>query len=187
MMPSVVPTSRRGECVPLERVPPRAAQPGAAWFIAVTAPRMERIAQDQCSRLGVPTFLPLKELPPGDIRACAPLWPGYLFVAAPYVPPTVTAARSMVATSDGPVVTPRGMVERLMERADKDGIVLPFKPPPAAPRFAVGETVRINSGPMTGAFGTIARINGHHARVALNLFASIVPVDVRTEQIARVA
>jgi transcription antitermination factor NusG len=160
------------------------AAPERRWYVAATAPRLERIAQDQLTRAGVGTFLPLRELPPDDIRACAPLWPGYLFVASPYVPQTATAARRIVATEQGPIATPRGLVERLMAQADKDGIVLPYK---ATPRFAVGDHVRIEFGPLTGSFGTIARINGHHVRVEINLFSRTAPLDLRSEQLSRVA
>jgi hypothetical protein len=159
------------------------ADPGARWYVAATAPRLERAAELQCWRVGVPTFLPLRELAANDPKAFAPLWPGYLFVAAAAVPRGVTAARRMVATENGPVATPRGMVERLIERADRDGIVLQYKP---APGFKAGDMVRIEFGPFTGAFGTIVRVDGHYARVELNLFARIAPVSLKTEQLTRI-
>jgi hypothetical protein len=160
------------------------ADPGARWYVAATAPRLERAAELQCWRVGVPTFLPLRELAANDPRACAPLWPGYVFVAAPAIPRGVTAARRMVATENGPVATPRGMVERLIERADRDGIVLTYK---ARPRFASGDDVRVLCGPFEGAFGRVTKVNGHHVGVALTLFSRETVVFLRSEQVERVS
>jgi hypothetical protein len=186
-MLATIPIRSRGDCIPLEPAPAPAALPGARWYVGVTAPRMERIAQDQCSRAGVPTFLPLKELPPEDPRACAPLFPGYLFLCAAALPTGVTAARGVVSTAAGPIICPRGLVERIMGDCDEDGLHKKHRFTPAQPpRFAVGDLVRIDHGPLMGAFGTIARVNGHHLRVELHHFLGNAPVDLRTEQVSRI-
>jgi hypothetical protein len=183
-MASVLPSRARGDCVPLEAPPPPVAPVGARWYVGITVPRLERIARDQCSRAGVPTFLPLRELGPADPRACAPLYPGYLFMTDCHVPSVVTAARGIVSTAGGPIVVPPGMVERLMAKCDKDGVHSDHRHR-AGPQFAVGDEVRILCGPLMGAFGTIARINGHHLRVDINLFSRNAAVDLRTEQVER--
>jgi transcription antitermination factor NusG len=76
------------------------------------------------------------------------------------------------------------LVERLMAQADADGIVLPYK---AAPRFAAGDHVRVLCGPFEGAFGAVAKVNGHHLGVALTLFSRETVVFLRSEQVERVS
>jgi KOW motif len=183
-MLATIPIRSRGDCVPLEPVPAPATLPSARWYVAATSPRMEVMAAWQLGRAGVTTFLPLRELGPEAPKPCEPLWPGYLFTAAAHLPAGVTAARGIVRTTDGPIATPIGMVERLMAAADKDGIVEGYRAPP---RLATGDTVRILNGPFAGAFGTIARVNGANAMVELNLFARTTGVFVKVEQVERVA
>jgi hypothetical protein len=183
----LIPAGARGEAVALEAPPPIPIPPGARCFVWITAPRAERVAQQQCSRHGVPTFLPLRELAANDPKACAPMFPGYLFACAAGILPGITAARGVVSTADGPIIVPPAALAKLLGECDADGIHKRgrLEPPPEPPRYAVGEPVRVIAGPLTGAIATIARVNGAHVRVELHHFLGNAPADLRAEQVER--
>lgn len=160
------------------------------WFVAVTAPRAERIAQMQLAREGVETFLPLKEDAP-TLKTpinVKPIWPGYLFVTRETVPESVSAVRSFIVGPEGRAVcVPDGLVESLMDRADADGLIDPYVPPAAQARPLVGQVVRMLYGTLAGHFATVERLRGSAMMLEIHCQGVKWMIKAKVEQVALVA
>jgi transcription antitermination factor NusG len=138
--------------------------PISPWYVVCTAPNAERIAKLQFEREGIETLLLLRELPPTDGKPVnvVPLWPGYLFVRATFIPQRAYQARHLIRDLDGEAVpVPPGVLEYWIERADADGLVNDYRyiPPPSPfeRTYVKGDIVRVTEGHMMGAFLPIAR------------------------------
>jgi transcription antitermination factor NusG len=165
------------------------------WAVAITLPRAERIAKRQFTEAGVEAFLPLRERPPTPERPLVvePLWPGYLFICGAQIPKRrsgetlVRAASGLISTLDGnPILAPRGLVEGLIARADSDGLLERYEPPPPfEPKK--GDAVRVKWGVLEGWFGIVNRIRGIKLELEFSCAIGQKPVWVRSEQVEAAA
>lgn len=132
-------------------------QSGQAWYVVRSKPRREQYAQDQLIRRGVETFLPrIVERQRGAQPSVGPLFPGYLF-ARIHLESQYTSViwapgvHNMVAFGDVPTPVEREVVDFLVERCGKEGVVR------CLPTFAEGDLVRVVGGPLEGLRGVVQR------------------------------
>lgn len=165
------------------------------WCVAITSPRAERIAKRQFADAGIDCFLPLRERPPtlATPVIVEPIWPGYVFVCTRQIPmrpsgeTLVRAAHRLIATRTGdPILTPAGLVEAMIAKADSDGLLERYEPPPPwIPR--VREVVRLLYGHFAGQFGEIRDVFGERLKIALACQSGQLVVRVKSEQVAPVS
>jgi transcription antitermination factor NusG len=175
------------------------------WYVAVTLPRLERIAQKQYERLGIETFLPLRERPPTPERPLVvePIWAGYVFVTEPIIPTAErlfltapyqlqvrelsVAVRGIVSARNGdPIQVPPRFIERLMAKADADGLIDKYEAPPRWEPKA-GDEVRIKFGVFAGSFGIIEKTRGVWVKISFSCFGGRSMLDTTLEQIEAAA
>jgi transcriptional antiterminator RfaH len=121
------------------------------WGVVRSQPQRERFASKRLEAGGFETFLPQVQTK----RACAPLFPGYLFV---FIVDRWRAINStlgvlcLVRTGDCPARCPDREIEALKALIDGHGFVrLPDKPlKPMRYVFAKGVAVKIVGGPLQG-------------------------------------
>ena len=156
---------------------------GAYWYALQTYPRHEKRV---CSDLGLramESFLPLYETVHRwkngcKVRVELPLFPGYLFVRINprerYKVLRLPGTVSIVGSASGPWPLPEAEIERL--RASLQ--TRKFEP---HPYLAVGQKVRIKSGPLANMTGFLVRQSGG-LRVVLSVEmirqSAAVEVDV---------
>jgi transcriptional antiterminator NusG len=115
----------------------------------------------------------------------APLFPSYLFVAASphgwwrarWAPGVVR----LVLGGDAPAHVSDAVVAELKSRERNGLIELPTSPwlKPAGPRFKSGDTVRINTGPLSGFTGLVAGMRGRdRVAVLLTMLGGLQPVEL---------
>jgi len=142
------------------------------WYVAMTRPRKERVAEENLKRQEFRCFLPLHTVTTRHARKFAtkavPAFLGYIFVIISVeqqrwrsVNGTIGVARLLTA-NDKPVPVAPGVVETLVKSSDAKGALL-FEPP-----LSAGDKVRLRSGPFADALGVLQRLDGA-GRVALML------------------
>lgn len=116
---------------------------GERWYVVQTVPRAEALALDHLERQGYAVFCPRLRKTVRHARqskaVLAPLFPGYLFVRFDV---GRTARRAINGTRGvvRPLLLPDDLVAQLVARVQADGAVA------WAPRFAVGQAVRVVHG-----------------------------------------
>jgi len=129
------------------------------WFVAYTQPRGELVAVDNLRRQGFDVYLPVFRKRRSHARrtdyVSAPLFPRYVFVA---LDPQAGEWRSvnstrgvahLVANGDRPLPMADAVMRAIRAREDDQGMVVMD----AAPSFAPGQTLAIDSGPLAGTVG----------------------------------
>lgn len=164
-------------------------QTGPRWYVAQTQADREQVAQLHLRRQRFVTFLPMVLQTVRHARkvqqARKAYFPGYLFVridvgaqAWRSINGTIGVSR-LLTTGDRPQPTPVGLVEMLLGAADPAGIVN------LTPALAIGQQVRIVSGPFADRLGIVERLGGpERVRILLELMTMTVPVEVTRGQIA---
>lgn len=171
------------------------------WFVAVTAPRAERIAKEQLSKIGVSSFLPLRERPPTPEQPLIvePIFPGYLFVAAEeligqlrhhppaldgegFIPRETFALRRLLCNEGDPVVMPRRCIEKWLLRADPDGLVDRYRAPEIR-LLRKDDVVQIRSGAYVNMFGVVEWARGEKLKIVVTCFNRPTDVYLRAEQV----
>jgi transcription antitermination factor NusG len=182
--------------VPLESESP---EPGRAfptlvrderWYVVQTLPCREASAQMQLAAQGFRTFLPryaktirhARKL----ITSSAPLFPRYLFVALDLgrdrwrsVNGTFGVA-GLIMGDEFPISLQRGVVESLAASCGADGHVQ------LSDGLAVGQRVRVLTGPFADMIGKLARLDGGaRVQVLLQLLGGEVAVSVARAALMR--
>jgi transcriptional antiterminator RfaH len=125
-----------------------------SWYVLQTKPRMEDVVDLRLRACGTETYLPrMFERVRAGLhvqRRVVPIFPSYLFVAldlrergidARYTP----GARDFVRSSGEPQPVGEDIVDAIRARVGPGGV---YDPP--ARRFAPGERLRIEEGPLRG-------------------------------------
>ena len=123
------------------------------WHLVLCRPNQHQLAERSLSRLDCEVFLPRQESRRHwrgrIIQELRPVFAGYLFVgtdpARPIWQPIRRAhgvSRIIGFGAHGPAMVPARVVAGLMARCDADGVLRPFQN-----EFAVGDAIRIVSGP----------------------------------------
>ena len=152
------------------------------WFAVYTAPNHEKRVAEMITTREIETFLPLyrttrqwKKRPPVTLEL--PLFPSYLFVRVAH-------------RERGPVLSTPGVLSFVgngkhavsVPDCEIDALRSGIEQYPAEPHscLAVGESVRVTSGPFAGYTGTLVR-NKTGARVVLTIDAIMQGVAVEID------
>jgi len=156
---------------------------GERWYVVQTLPCREARAQIHLAAQGFRTFLPRYAKTVRHARrlstVSAPLFPRYLFVALDLgrhrwrsVNGTFGVA-GLLMGDEFPIPVQGGVVESLAASCGADGHVA------LADGLAVGQAVRVLSGPFADMVGKLARLDGGaRVQVLLQLLGGEVPVSV---------
>lgn len=164
-----------------------------SWYALQTKPRQEPHAAVQLQLRNLPVYLPLVRVKTVNPRAARlrPFFPGYLFArldTAAIVPPQlrwVPGLRGVVQFGGQPAIVPDPVIHELKQRIDSivsagglDG-----------EGFRPGEPVLITHGPFAGyeAIFDLRLRDSTRARVLLEMLHRVVPVQISTDHIRRVA
>ncbi|MGH6958042.1 MAG: transcription termination/antitermination protein NusG [Caulobacteraceae bacterium] len=145
----------------------------------------ESLAAEQLERQGFSTFLPRQPRAVRHARrirhVMAAYFPGYLFVRLDLarqrwrsVNGTVGVVH-LVSGGEGPSPVPRGVVEGLIEAADRLGVL-------QGPPLRAGQTVRIVAGAFADKLAIIERLDeAGRVRVLLDIVSGQVPATIRRD------
>jgi transcription elongation factor/antiterminator RfaH len=159
---------------------PRALLSAERWFLAHTQPNSEFKAEFHLNVQGFRTYCPHIRKTIRHARQLrtvrAPLFPRYVFVGLDLERDRWLSVRSTIGVShlvtcDGrPVPVPVGIVESLIARSDGNLTRLDGG-------LAIGQTVRILSGPFADFVGRLEQISeAGRVRVLLEMMGTAVPV-----------
>lgn len=151
------------------------------WYVARTLPRQEARAEFHLRQQGIRAFLPRATKTVRHARKLrtvnAPFFPGYIFAVLDVrrdrwraVNGTFGVA-SLIMGGEQPLPVPPNVVEHLLDYTDQSGIV----------RFdrdlREGQSVRVTTGPFTGALGYLERLDPKgRVRVLLDIMGGNVPM-----------
>lgn len=135
------------------------------WYLVLCRPNQHHIAKRSLSRLDCEVFMPLQQVQRRwrgrTLKDVRPVFPGYVFVGMdprrPIWHPVKTAygvSRMIGFGEHGPAVVPDGIISGLMARCDGEGIMRPLED-----SFAVGDRIRIISGPFADFVTEIDKID----------------------------
>ena len=153
------------------------------WYLVHTQPYSERKAELHLGVQGFKTHFPQIQKTIRHARRLmtvrAPLFPRYMFLILDLGRDRWLSVRSTVGVSslftceDRPVPVPNGVVEALVARTDEAGLAL------FDAGLAMGQTVRILSGPFADFVGTLQRLDAAgRVRVLLTMMGTAVPVTL---------
>jgi transcriptional antiterminator RfaH len=130
-----------------------------AWAVVKAEPSHDRLAVTGVTLLGFETFWPRTRVRVGAQYRTLPLFPGYFFarIDGTWMPIARTiGVHGLIMSGAAPARCPDEEIRRLLEMADRDGVVRLGPRPNGAPRpaFAPGDQVRIVDGAFRG-FGAL--------------------------------
>jgi transcriptional antiterminator RfaH len=164
--------------------------PGERWYVATTLPRKERVAEANLERQQYRSFLPRLLVTRRHANRfkteLAPLFPRYIFVILEVerqrwrsVNGTLGIER-LITDGNFPQAVAPGIVETLIQSSDRRGAVV-FQ----TGGLAIGERVRLLTGPFANAFGSLQRLDSTgRVQVLLDLLGKQVKVSVTHDRIA---
>lgn len=150
------------------------------WYVIYTKPRQEKFASRHLEQKGLSSFLPMIREPWKTKRkTIEPLFPSYLFVhilfpEEYYLAVWTPGTKRFVSFGEEPTPIDDRMVDFLMEKAGKTGII------EARSTLKPGDEITISSGPFEGLAGIIETPpdrNGR-VRVLMNLLRQQAPVKM---------
>lgn len=159
------------------------------WYVIHTQPHAEERAVDNLERQAYTIFCPRIAKTIRHARkvtkAHVPLFPNYLFVRLDpqrdqWRPINGTRGVVKILTQgDVPIAVPKGVVEEVQSRINAAGVV------DWTASLALGQKVRISSGPFADLIGQIEYLDGAgRVRVLLSLMGRTVSVQTRTEMLS---
>ena len=162
-----------------------------AWFAVVTKPRSEAIAHEHLLRQGFDCMLPRVRRVRRGVGGLKPrvecLFPNYLFLHADIEHTSLApvrstrGARGVVRFGGVPAEVPESVIAQIKQRINaEDGFVRL-----EAPKFALGQKVRLTEGPLSGLEGVFLLDQGaDRVRLLLQLMGTTREVVVPREQLA---
>jgi transcriptional antiterminator RfaH len=167
-----------------------ALEPGDRWYVAMTVPRKERLAATQLDNQHYRSFLPLQLETRRHARkfttVLAPVFPRYIFVILDLerqrwrsVNGTFGVQR-LISDGERPLAVAPGIVETLVQSSDRRGALI-YK----ADELAIGDPVKLVSGPFAGSLGILQRLDGAgRVQILLALLGGPVKVSAAREMVA---
>jgi transcription elongation factor/antiterminator RfaH len=161
---------------------------GDRWYVARTLPNREAGAASQLEAQGFRVFLPRIARTVRHARKMrqvrAPAFPGYLFVSLDLnrdrwrsVNGTFGVSRLIMA-DETPVPVPRGVVEFILDNVDETGVCRFDR------GFAIGQRVRLISGPFAEQLGQLVRLDSNgRVRVLIEIMGGRVPALVSSSTV----
>jgi transcription elongation factor/antiterminator RfaH len=165
-------------------------EPGERWYVAMTAPRQERLAAQQLDNQSYRNFLPLQLETRRHARkfatVLAPVFPRYIFIILDLerqrwrsVNGTFGVQR-LITDGARPLAVAPGIVETLVQSSDQRGALIY-----QADALAIGDSVRLVSGPFAGSLGVLQRLDGAgRVQILLALLGGPVKVIAAREMVA---
>ena len=156
----------------------------SAWHVAETRPRAEVVAQAHLERQGFDCFCPRFRKTRRHARRVdtllVPVFPGYIFVRFDQrrhhwtpINGTIGVRRLVGSAAGSPYPMPEAVMAELLERCE--GSVIQR----LVPALALGQQVRLSSGPFATALATIERLDDNgRVRVLLDILGGSVPTNV---------
>ena len=163
---------------------------GERWYVAMTVPRKERLAASQLDNQLYRSFLPLHLETRRHARkfttVLAPVFPRYIFVILDIerqrwrsVNGTFGVQR-LITDGERPLAVAPGIVETLVESSDRRGALI-YK----IDELAIGDQVKLVSGPFAGSLGILQRLDGAgRVQILLALLGGPVKVTAAREMVA---
>ncbi len=163
---------------------------GERWYVAMTVPRKERLAASQLDNQRYRSFLPLQLETRRHARkfttVLAPVFPRYIFVILDLerqrwrsVNGTFGVQR-LITDGERPLAVAPGVVETLVQSSDQRGALI-YK----ADELAIGDQVKLISGPFAGSLGILQRLDGAgRVQILLALLGGPVKVTAGREMVA---
>ena len=157
-----------------------------AWYIIYTKAQKEELAQFHLKLKNLESVFPRLLLPvfSRKQKRIVPLFPNYLFVRIDFDKEYdfvrwSPGVKCFVSFNDRPHPLEDGVVEYILDRADKNGIIA------ARPNLKKGQEVQICGGPLAGLAGIIQNPPDAKGRVTvlLSLFNRHVEAEARLERI----
>jgi transcriptional antiterminator RfaH len=138
---------------------------GERWYVAMTLPRRERLAATQLDNQRYRSFLPIQLETRRHARkfttVLAPVFPRYVFVILDVdrqrwrsVNGTVGVQR-LITDGERPLPVAPGVVETLVQSSGHHGALI-YR----VDELAVGDRVKLVSGPFAGSLGVLQRLDG---------------------------
>ena len=167
-----------------------ALRSGERWYVAMTVPRKERLAATQLDNQRYRSFLPLQLETRRHARkfttVLAPVFPRYIFVIPDLerqrwrsVNGTFGVQR-LITDGERPLAVAPGIVETLVESSDRRGALI-YK----IDELAIGDQVKLVSGPFAGSLGILQRLDGAgRVQILLALLGGPVKVTAAREMVA---
>jgi transcriptional antiterminator RfaH len=165
-------------------------EPGERWYVAMTAPRKERLAESQLDNQLYRSFLPLQLETRRHARkfttVLAPVFPRYIFVILDLerqrwrsVNGTFGVQR-LITDGERPLAVAPGIVETLVQSSDRRGALI-YR----GDELAIGEKVKLVSGPFAGSLGILQRLDGAgRVQILLSLLGGPVNVTAARAMVA---
>jgi transcriptional antiterminator RfaH len=163
---------------------------GERWYVAMTVPRKERLAASQLDNQLYRSFLPLHLETRRHARkfttVLAPVFPRYIFVILDIerqrwrsVNGTFGVQR-LITDGERPLAVAPGVVETLVQSSDQRGALIY-----QADQLAIGDSVKLVSGPFAGSLGILQRLDGAgRVQILLALLGGPVKVTAAREMVA---
>jgi transcription antitermination factor NusG len=164
-------------------------EPGERWYVAMTLPHKERVADANLGNQRFRSFLPLQWATRRHARQfrteLAPVFPRYIFVILHVermrwrsVNGTI-GVQSLITDGERPLPVPPGIVETLIQSSDGRG-ALAYK----SEDLAVGDRVRLLAGPFAGSLGVLQRLDGsERVQLLLECLGGHVTVSLERKRI----
>jgi transcription elongation factor/antiterminator RfaH len=149
---------------------------GRRWYVVHTFTGREKEADAHLRNQGFDTFNPIEIRTVRHARRLVTksraIFPGYLFVRIDVDLDRwrsingTRGVRSLIMQAERPVACPRGLVERLVEAADPDGVI------DTCSTLRPGQKVKVKTGPFADLVGTLDRLdNSGRAKVLLEIMS----------------
>lgn len=163
--------------------PDRAPADERRWYLVRAQTGRELTAADQLGRQGFVTFLPKQMKTVRHARQLrvtqGAYFPGYLFVRLDLgadrwrsINGTIGVVQ-LVGPAERPSPAPVGVVEALIEAADRHGVI-------EGPPLQAGQKVRITAGAFADQLAIIQRLDAAgRVRVLLDIVAGKIPLDLQ--------
>ncbi|MDN2583031.1 transcription termination/antitermination NusG family protein [Aquibium sp. ELW1220] len=149
---------------------------GRRWYVVHAFTGREKEADAHLRNQGFDTFNPIEIRTVRHARRLVTksraFFPGYLFVRIDVDLDRwrsingTRGVRSLIMQAERPVACPRGLVERLVEAADPDGVI------DTRSTLRPGQKVKVKTGPFADLVGTLDRLdNSGRAKVLLEIMS----------------
>lgn len=149
---------------------------GRRWYVVHAFTGRERDAETHLRNQGFETFNPIEIRTVRHARKLVTraraFFPGYVFVRIDVELDRwrsingTRGVRSLIMQAERPVACPRGLVERLVEAADPDGVIDTLS------TLRPGQKVKVRTGPFADLVGTLERLdNAGRAKVLLEIMS----------------
>lgn len=160
----------------------------ARWYVISFQPGREGVAELHLQRQGfhvwMPRYLRVVSHARRRYEKRVPFFPGYMFVSFDVERDRwraingTTGVRSLIMQGERPVPCPEGIVEKLQMLAGKEGLI------DTSGELAVGDRVRVLSGPFADSIGSLVRVDGAgRVRILLQMMRAEIAVTLDAQEL----